>query len=283
MVISKNLLLELKRIMKEYDFKPKKRFGQNFLVNLKVIESMIDYASITPKDVVLDAGAGVGFITEQLATKCSKVIAVELDKRLTRILMDRLKHLSNVEIIEGDILKIKIPNFNKVVSTPPYYISSQFLFWLLDRKFDCAVLTFQKEFAERLTAEVGSENYGRLTITAYYKAEVETLDFVSKRAFYPQPDVDSIITRLKPRRKPPFEVENERLFFEIVKILFSHRNKLVRRVLFHYLKSLGFSDEKIKSFLSSLSYANVRIRSLDPKHVAEISNILHEFLSAEIS
>ena len=126
---------------------------------------MISYASVTEDDVVLEVGAGLGFLTQLLSHECKRVIAVEVDPKLITILREQLHGLQNVDLTEGDILKVSVPSFNKVVSTPPYSISSPLLFLLLERKFECAVLTFQKEFAERLAAYVGSKDYGRLTVT----------------------------------------------------------------------------------------------------------------------
>ena len=123
--------------------------------------------------------------------KCQKVIAVEVDPTLVSFLRKHLHSLQNLELIEGDILKLSLPHFSKVVSTPPYSISSPLLFRLLENKFDFAVLILQKEFAERLAASVGTKEYGRLTVTIYYRTDVELLDVVPRTMFYPPPDVDS--------------------------------------------------------------------------------------------
>ena len=107
---------------------------------------------------MLDAGAGFGWLTCFLADKCKAVVAVEKDPQVAMVLREQVKGLGNVTVVEGDVLKVKLPEFNKVIAIPPYYLSSQLVLWLLERNVDCAVLILQKEFADRLVAPVGSED-----------------------------------------------------------------------------------------------------------------------------
>jgi len=266
-----SFLQRAKRLLRLHRFLPKKRLGQNFMVNADVLQRMILYASVTEDDVVLEAGAGLGFLTQLLSRECKRVIAVEVDPKLTGILREELQGLENVDLIEGDILKVSVPPFNKVVSTPPYSISSPLLFWLLERKFDCAVLTFQKEFAERLVASVGSKDYGRLTVTTYYRAEAERLDYVPKEMFYPQPDVDSMVVRLKPR-EPPFQVKDEETFLEIVRALFTQRNKKVRNAIIPFLHKRGVKREDAVGLADSLPFHDRRVRELAPEDFGILTN-----------
>ncbi|HDQ05723.1 MAG TPA: ribosomal RNA small subunit methyltransferase A, partial [Candidatus Bathyarchaeota archaeon] len=215
-----NLLRRAKRLLRLYGFSPKKRLGQHFVVNSDILQRLVSCASLTEDDVVLEVGAGLGFLTQLLSSKCKKVVAVEVDSKIVKILKAQLPDMPNVDLIEGDALKVSLPPFNKVVSAPPYSISSPLLFRLLERKFDWAVLILQKEFAERLAASVGSKDYGRLTVTIYYRADVELLDYVPRTMFYPPPNVDSMMVLLKPR-DAPFHVEDEVTFFEVVRILFT--------------------------------------------------------------
>jgi 16S rRNA (adenine1518-N6/adenine1519-N6)-dimethyltransferase len=232
---------------------------------------MISYASITGDDVVLEVGAGLGFLTELLSRRCKRVVAVEVDPKLIKILREQLYGLQNVDLIEGDILSLSVPSFNKVVSTPPYSISSPLLFWLLERKFECAVLTFQKEFAERLVASVGSKEYGRLTVTTYYRAEVELLDHVPRNMFYPPPDVDSTVVRLK-SRKPPFHVEDEKTFLELVQTLFTQRNKKMRNAILPFLHKRGIEGGNALELADSLPLHNKRVRELAPEDFGTLTN-----------
>lgn len=266
-----SLLQETRLLLRVYKFFPKKRLGQNFLVDRDLLQRLLSYASVSDEDVVLEVGAGLGFLTRLLAQKCRKVIAVEIDSKLIKILREHLYDLRNVELIEGDVLEVAIPSFNKVVSTPPYSISSPLLFWLLKRNFDCAVMTFQKEFAERLNAPVGTKDYSRLTVSTYYRAEVELLDYVPKELFYPPPDVDSIVVRLKPR-KPPFSVADEKLFFELGQTLFTQRNRKVRKSVIPFLQKQGFGREETLKIADSLLFHDKRVRELAPEDFGAIAN-----------
>jgi len=241
------------------------------VINRTLLQSMISYASLSEEDIVLEVGAGLGFLTRLLSQRCKKVIAVEVDPKLVKILRSQISGLDNVDLIEGDILGVPVPEFNKVVSTPPYSISSPLLFWLLERKFDCAVLTFQKEFAERLAATVGSKDYGRLTVTTYYLAEVDLLDLVLRSMFYPPPDVDSLVVRLRPR-KPPFFVEDRRVFLELVQKLFTQRNKKVRNAIIPFLCKIGVERKNATKLADSLPFHDKRVRELAPEDFGVLAN-----------
>jgi 16S rRNA (adenine1518-N6/adenine1519-N6)-dimethyltransferase len=266
-----DLLQETKRLLNFYKIFPKKRLGQSFMINSDLLKKMISYASINKKDVVLEVGAGLGFLTRALSERCKEVIAVEVDPHLTKILKEQISGLPNVDLIEGDILRVPVPQFNKVVSTPPYSISSPLLFWLLEKNFECATLTFQKEFAERLAASVGTKDYGRLTVTTYYLAEVDLLDSVPRSMFYPPPDVDSIVVRLKPR-KPPFFVEDEEIFFELVQALFTQRNRKIRNAIVPFLHKREVENVNAVELADSLTFGEKRVRELAPEDFGALTN-----------
>ena len=192
---------------------------------------MVDYAELSDDDTVLEIGAGVGNLTGLLAQRAGKVVAVERDERFVKVLRERLGGHPNVELLHGDALRIKLPEFDKVVSNLPYVISADITFRLLEHKFELAVLMFQREFAERLVAKQGSDDYGRLTVNVYYRAHTELLDEVPPAAFFPQPKVTSAIVRLRPR-EPPFEVADESMFFNVIRALFQHRRQRVRNALY---------------------------------------------------
>jgi 16S rRNA (adenine1518-N6/adenine1519-N6)-dimethyltransferase len=268
-----DLFERAKHLIRLYGFFPKKRLGQNFTINSDILDRLISYASLTKNDVVLEVGAGFGFLTQLLSSKCKKVIALEIDPQLVDFLSKQFSHLQNIELIQGDILKVTVPDFNKVVSAPPYSISSPLLFRLLKSSFDCAVLILQKEFAERLTASVGSKNYGRLTVTIHYWADVELLDCVSRNMFYPPPDVDSMILRLKPRA-PPFHVNDEETFFEIVRTLFTQRNKKLRNSVIPFLYKRKIEKKEAIELADSLIYSSKRVRELAPEDFGILTNEL---------
>jgi 16S rRNA (adenine1518-N6/adenine1519-N6)-dimethyltransferase len=175
--------------------------------------------------------------------------------------------MPNIKVIEGDVLKVHIPEFNKVVSIPPYGISSRLLLWLFERNFDCAVLVLQKEFANRLIADVGSDDYGWLTVFTYYYANVELLDEVPKWMFYPTPKVDSIIVRLKLKKPPPFKLKNEELFRNLVQSLFTQRNRKVKNAF------KVMAEETVKPAVV-LPFRDRRVRELAPEDFGALANAL---------
>ncbi len=237
--------------------------------------TMADCVSFDKNDVTLDIGAGLGFLTRFLAGKCKIVLAVETDKAIARILREQTARTPNVKIIECNILKAEVPPFNKVVSIPPYNISSPLLLWLFDKHFDSAALTIQKEFADRLTASVGSEDYGWLTILTYYYAEVELLKKVPRSAFYPQPRVDSIIIRLIPRKTKPFRLKDETTFRPIVQSLFTQRNRKVSNAILPYLEGTCLQPKrKAARNAEILPFSDVRVRELTPQELGVLANAI---------
>lgn len=245
------------------------------MIEPSIFQCMTSYASLNQNDVVLDIGSGLGFLTRFLANNCKNVLAVESDARLAKILCEHLEDLSNVKIIKGDVLKTQIPYFNKVVSIPPYHISSRLLVWLVNKNFECTVLIFQKEFAHRLVASIGSEDYGWLTVFTCYHADIELLDDVPKWMFYPQPEVDSIIVRLKPREPPPFELKNEDLFKRMVRSLFTQRNRKVRNAILPFIKGMrAIATENARELAGALPFSGKRVRELAPEDFGALVNAL---------
>lgn len=260
-----SLLAEAKFLLRKHRIFPKRILGQNFMVESSIFQRMADYAMLGNEDVVLDIGAGLGFLTKFLASKCKNVLAVELDARLARVLREQLGGLANVQIIEGDILKVEVSDFDRVVSVPPYHISSRLLLWLLRRSFDCGVLVFQREFVDKLVASVGSDEYGWLTVFAYYYVDVELLDDVPRWMFYPQPEVDSVVVRLKPKKPHPFTLKNEELFKRLVRSLFTQRNRKVRNAISSFWKSERSDD---------IPFCDRRVRELAPEDFGALANAL---------
>ncbi len=270
-----SLLKRTKFILRRYRILPNRRLGQNFMIEPSIFQRMASYASLGSNDVVLDIGAGLGFLTRFLASKCKGVMAVESDTKLVKALREQFKDLSNVQIIEGDVLKVQIPQFNKTVSIPPYHISSFLLLWLFSKIFDCAVLIFQNEFVNRLVASVGSEDYGWLTVVAYYHVEVELLDVIPKWMFYPRPEVDSVIVRLKPKIPVPFILKNEALFKQLAQALFTQRNRKVRNAISPFIKGMHVvSAEDAVKLANSLPFQDRRVRKLAPEDFGALANAL---------
>jgi len=245
------------------------------MIEPSIFPKLSDYASLDKADVVLDAGAGFGFLTRFLANNCKAVIAVEKDPHVAEVLREQLRDIANVTVIEGDVLKAALPEFNKVISIPPYYLSSRLATWLFEREVECAVLILQREFVGRLVAAVGSEDYGWLTVVACHSVEVELLDAVPKSLFYPSPEVDSVIVRLTPWKVAPFEVKDAAFFRRMVRWLFTQRNKTLRNALVPFLKStLKITKEDAEKVAGTFPFREKRVRELPPEAFGVLANAL---------
>jgi 16S rRNA (adenine1518-N6/adenine1519-N6)-dimethyltransferase len=247
----------------------KTKLGQNFLINKKVAEKEVEYASINAHDTVLEIGPGRGVLTNLLASKAKKVVAVEIDKKLVEKLREILP--KNVELINKDVLKMdfkNLPKFNKVVSNLPFQISSPFTFKLLDYDFELAVLIYQKEFAERMIAKPKTSNYSRLSVNVYYKAYCEKLGIVPKSCFSPQPKVDSCIIKLVPRKSPAFDVLDERFFFDLTRNLFNFRRKKIGTIV----------KDLYKVKYKNTPFIDKRVEELTPEQIGTLSNYLNTMI-----
>lgn len=239
-----------------------KRRGQCFLNDYATLKRMAECAQLSEKDAVLEIGAGDGRLTILLAQKAGKVIAVEKDGYLVELLKKNLadKNISNVEIIHADAMEAEFPKFNKIVSNPPYQISSPITFRLFGLVEKCgwtvAILTFQKEFAQRLFAKPCEKDYSRLTAAANYYCAAEKLELVPKGKFRPQPKVDSMMVRLSPREKP---FHADKFFWETVAKLFQHKKKVVRAAL----KDSKFDMERAEKVPEELLKKRVFCCALD--------------------
>ncbi len=250
----------------------KTKLGQHFLIDASVAQRQIQYAQLSRNDSVLEVGPGKGMLTRFLADEAGHVFAVEKDKKLFQMLKNTLP--SNVTLIHHDILDIDTYQpgpllFNKVVSNLPYQISSPFTFWVLTKSFEKAVLMYQKEFAQRMVAQVGSKTYSRLSVAIYYFAHCNLLETVSRHCFNPEPDVDSCLVELIPRPHPPFQVIDESFFFELVKQLFNHRRKQIKTTI----------QQIYDRSIDDLSIATDRVEQLSPEQLGRLSNLLFKRLS----
>jgi len=212
---------------------PSKRLGQHFMVDGELLRRLVDYAYISNEDVVLEVGAGIGLLTKLLSEKAKIVYAVELDRKLVNYLKSRFPDWSNVKIIEGDFLKIKIEGFNKVVSNPPYAISTPMILKLIKERPDIIVLTLQEEFARKLYAEPGDSEYGRLTVLTALNYDVEVMERISGEAFYPKSKVKSVVVRLKRKDRTL-----DPIMFETVKKVVTEAFTLRNKKLTSYIKRI---------------------------------------------
>ncbi len=225
-----NLLGELQGLMVKYHFKPDKRLSQNFCISEDTLSRIVQEAHLSQSDTALEIGSGTGFLTRRIQSRC-KVIAIEKDDRLFELLKDGLLP-KNLELRHEDFLdsKFKKGEFNKIVSLPPYSISSEIVFKILELGFDEAFLIFQKEFAQKLLAEPGFEDYGAISVMTQYFCEPSIVFMVESNAFFPQPQGFSACVRLKSNKRYG-RLENEKFFIQFVKELFRYKNKSVSNAL----------------------------------------------------
>ncbi|MCK5631017.1 ribosomal RNA small subunit methyltransferase A [Candidatus Bathyarchaeota archaeon] len=261
------------KLLREYGYSPSRRLGQYFMVNDYFLSLMSTYAGIQQTEVVLEAGPGLGFLTRCLARDASKVVAVEADSRMISILRNELADLDNVELIAGDILKIALPYFDKIVSNPPFSISSTLLLRILNNPFRMAVFTFQKEFVQRLIASRGEKTYGAMAVVASRLAEVELMDEVPKEAFFPATEVESVIIRIRPKKNRQLVVDSE-AFCSVVRALFTKRNRKVRNAIKPLLQPTGLKDTILLGRSEISKYLDKRVRDLKPLDFEVIADAL---------
>ena len=242
-------------ILKKYDFTFQKKFGQNFLIDTHVLEKIVDAADIGKDDLVLEIGPGIGTVTQYLCEAARKVIAVEIDRKLIKILKDTLSAYDNVEVINEDILKVDIAALVeeknngkpiKVVSNLPYYITTPIIMTLLEKRVPVTDMTLmmQEEVARRMQAAPGNKDYGALSLAVQYYSVPYIAAFVPQNCFMPRPNVGSAVVNLKCHKKPPVEVIDEVLMFKLIKASFAQRRKTLQNGLANSAE-LDFTKEEI--------------------------------------
>ena len=224
--------------------RPKKQLGQNFLVNPEALEIILAAGELTDTDTVIEIGAGLGCLTDALARRAKRVIAVEVDELLYKALVAQFATDSHVHLLNADILKLEldlllsdgtetVPTTFKVIANLPYSITTPILWKLLDyhKQIHSCVLMTQKEVAERIVAEPGGKDYGALTIGVTYRTDATLIATLSPENFYPAPKVDSALLKLTIRQHPKVKVENEEFFFKVVRTAFRTRRKMLKNTL----------------------------------------------------
>src|SRR5690625_4273140 len=277
-----------KEILSKYQFAFKKSLGQNFLIDVNILENIIKHAGIDKQSGVIEIGPGIGALTEQLAIHSEKVIAYEIDQRLLPILTDTLGDYENIEVIHQDILKADVvetiqkyfsPNqLIHVVANLPYYITTPILMKLLSDKLPISSLTImiQKEVAERMAATPNQKSYGSLSIAVQYYTHANLMMDVPKTVFMPQPNVDSSVLKLTLRDHPPVDVMDEEHFFAIVRACFVHRRKTLRNNLLSYFKNKYTKDQIIQGLDRSEIDGKRRGESLNMDEFAQLANAFYQ-------
>lgn len=274
-------------ILQKYDFSFQKKFGQNFLIDTHVLDKIISAAHITKEDMVLEIGPGIGTMTQYLAEAAGKVIAVEIDRNLIPILEDTLSEYNNVRVINEDVLKLDLRKLAdkenggkaiKVVANLPYYITTPIIMGLFENHVPVESITVmvQKEVADRMQTGPGNKDYGALSLAVQYYAEPYIVANVPPNCFMPRPKVGSAVIRLTRHEKPPVEVKDEKLMFDIIRASFNQRRKTLANGLNNSDK-ITCSKEIITKAIEKLGKgASVRGEALSLQEFASLSNDIFE-------
>lgn len=267
-------------LIKAHEFMFKKRFGQNFLIDARVLSRIIEGAGITKADTVLEIGPGIGTMTQALCETAGEVIAVEIDRDLIPILEKTLEAYDNVRVINEDILKLDLSKLSeqplKVVANLPYYITTPIIMALFESgaPLESITVMVQKEVAERMQAAPGGKEYGALSLAVQYYAAAEILTNVPPNCFIPRPNVGSAVIHLTRHKECPVTVKDSAWMFRIIRAAFAQR----RKTLVNALKndaSLGLSREKAEAAIAACGLEPaVRGERLSLADFAKLSDLL---------
>ena len=273
----------VRSLLQKNGFSFKKSLGQNFLINPDVCPAMAK-AACDKQTGVIEIGPGIGVLTAELSACAKRVVSVELDERLKKILAVTLADCKNVEIIYGDVMKIdlrkliseKLSDCERVTvcANLPYYITSPIVMSLLENRLpvDNITVMVQKEAAERLCATVGTREAGAVSAAVSYYSKPQILFQVDRESFMPPPKVDSAVIKLKIREKPPVDVKDEKAFFKLVKCCFAQRRKTLVNTVSN---TSGTDKETLKNALCTLGISEtVRGEQLSLEQLAMLSNLL---------
>jgi len=235
-------MVSIKRELAEYGLTPRKRWGQHFLVDQNILNKVVRAAELEKGDVILEIGPGMGEMTLALARQVNKVIAVEIDRELVKILREKTADFSNIIVIEGDILKISFEELYrqghqqlKVVANLPYQISTPLLFGFIESRdlFSTLTLMLQREVAERMIASPGGKDYGPLSIFTQSVSDLSIQFYIKPSAFFPPPKVESAVIHMVWKERPLVRGEEEGWFKKVVKGCFGYRRKRLINALRH--------------------------------------------------
>ena len=272
-------------VLQKYKFNFQKKFGQNFLIDTRVLDKIISAADITKEDFVLEIGPGIGTMTQYLCEHAGRVAAVEIDKNLIPILEDTLSLYNNVEIIHQDILKMDMERFVqeqnpgnpiKVVANLPYYITTPIIMGLFESHADIHSITImvQLEVAQRMQAVPGTKDYGALSLAVQYYAKPEIVANVPPNCFMPRPNVGSAVIRLVKYQEPPVSVNDEGQLFALIRASFNQRRKTLVNGL-NNASNISYGKDEIVRALEEMGLpANVRGEALTLEQFAQLSNQL---------
>lgn len=276
-----------KEILAKYKFSTKKSLGQNFLIDVNVLTNIIDAAGIDETMNVIEIGPGIGSLTEQIARRAKKVVAYEIDERLKPVLIDTLSSYDNIHIIYEDVLEADIKTMIKeefddgpvhVIANLPYYVTTPILLKLLhdDLPIETMTVMMQKEVAERMSAKPNTKAYGSLTIAVQYYSKARIVLDVPGTVFIPPPRITSSVLHLDLTQEKPVDIENESLFFELVRASFVHRRKTILNNLNTHFKNVYDKDFIKTTLLEAEIDPGRRGESLDLVEFARLSDCFNQ-------
>ena len=272
-------------VLQKYNFNFQKKFGQNFLIDTRVLDKIIDSAEITKDDCILEIGPGIGTMTQYLAENAREVVAVEIDKNLIPILADTLSEYDNVTVINDDILKVDINKIVeernggkpiKVVANLPYYITTPIIMGLFESHVPLKSITImvQKEVADRMQVGPGTKDYGALSLAVQYYAKPEIVANVPPNCFMPRPNVGSAVIKLTRYEQPPVQVQDEKKMFALIRASFNQRRKTLVNGLTN-ASELPYTKEEVLAALEAMGLpATIRGEALTLEQFAQLSNTI---------
>lgn len=275
----------IRDIFERHGFTFSKALGQNFIINPSVCPKIAEMGNAKKGFGIIEIGTGVGVLTNELAKRADKVVAVEIDDRLIPILEETLSEYDNVTVINADVMKTDLAAVIEehfgglevaVCANLPYYITSPIIMYLLESRLPISSVTVmvQKEAGVRLCAKPGSRECGAVTAAVHYYAEPKLLFNVSRGSFMPAPNVDSCVIRLDIREKPPVEVSDEKFFFRMVRGAFSQRRKNLANSL---SSSLGMDKSAVTNSIRAAGLSeNIRPEQLTLQQLADVSERISE-------
>lgn len=274
-------------VLQKYQFNFQKKFGQNFLIDTRILEEIIAASGVGKDDFVLEIGPGIGTMTQYLCEAAREVVAVEIDNNLIPILKDTLAAYHNVEVLNEDILKVDINRLAqeknggrpiKVVANLPYYITTPIIMGLFESHvpIDSITIMVQKEVADRMQVGPGTKDYGALSLAVQYYAKPEIVVNVPPSCFMPQPKVGSAVIRLTRHEKSPVDVKDEKLMFQIIRASFNQRRKTLANGLSNF-PQLQLDKQQVTDCITALGVpATIRGEALSLEQFAQLSNIIYD-------
>lgn len=284
---------EVFQLLERYQVHPQRKLGQNFLVDGNIVKKIIKTAELKPEDVILEIGPGLGTMTQEMASICRLVVAIEIDPKLNQLLVDTFSAYTNVKLVQADAMKLDYDELLeaymlsrekstgqtiKVVANLPYSIASPLLIKLARSQLPIETMTLmvQKEVADRFTAVPGSKDYGATSVILRYYFAIEKAFNVSPHVFYPRPRVESTVVKLVARAHPPVDVPDEAHFFKFVKQAFAKRRKtLVNNILPLYR---GTKQALIQHLTENAISPQLRGETLTLEEFAKIFKILYNYI-----